>query len=117
MRHPVSTIATSRGGERLRGAMPADVVEHPIVPAAPEDAGPRASEDADGVLVATAARAGALIDGGRPARGVPGIVGEGGDGATQALVAGPAEDDGAVLPGGVGDGRQARLGRELFVGG
>src|SRR5258707_6031682 len=117
MRHPVSTMATSRGEERLRGAMPADVVGCVIVRAAPEDAGPRAGEDADRVLMPTAAGPRALIHESRPGRGVPGVIGEGGDGAAQALVAGPAKDDGAVLAGGMRDGRQAGLGGELLVGG
>src|SRR5207253_333864 len=96
MRHPVSTLATSRGEERLRGAMSADVVGGVILPAAPEDAGPRAGQDADRVLMAAAAGARPLIHEGGPARGVPRVIGEGGEGAAQALVAGPAEDDGVV---------------------
>ncbi len=117
MRHPVSTIARSGSGERLGGAMPADVVWGAILPAAPKDAGPRAGEDAYCMLMPTAAGAGALIHEGGPARGMPGVIGEGGEGAAQALVAGPAEDHGVVLPGGMGDGRQAALGGELFVAG
>src|SRR5207249_416121 len=61
MRHPVSTIARSGGGERLRGAMSADVVWGAVLPAAPENAGPRASEDPDRVLMATPTRTRALI--------------------------------------------------------
>src|SRR5204862_6650980 len=117
MRHPVSTIARSGGGERLRGAMSADVVWGAVLPAAPENAGPRASEDPDRVLMATPTRTRALIHEGRPPRGVAGIIGEGRDGTAQALVARPAKHDGAVLAGGMRDGRQAGLGRELFVGG
>src|SRR5437762_11088499 len=117
MRHPVSTIARSGGGERLRGAMSADVVWGAVLPAAPENAGPRASEDPDRVLMATPTRTRALIHEGRPPRGVAGIIGEGRDGTAQALVARPAKHDGAVLAGGMRDGRQAGLGRELFGGG
>src|SRR6267378_4060778 len=95
MRHPVSTIARSGSGERLRSAMPADVVRRAILPAAPEDASPRAGENADRMLMPTAT----------------------GAGAAQALVAGPAEDHGLVLTGGMRDGRQAALGGELFVTG
>src|SRR5205814_5008820 len=93
MRHPVSTIARSGGGERLRGAMSADVVWGAVLPAAPENAGPRASEDPDRVLMATPTRTRALIHEGRPPRGVAGIIGEGRDGTAQALVARPAKHD------------------------
>ena len=117
MRHPVSTIARSGGREGLRGAMPADVVGSAVLPAAPQDAGPRAGEDADGVRMATAAGTGALINEGGPARSLPRIIGEGSEGAAQALVAGPAEDDGMVLTGGMSDGGQAALGGELFIAG
>src|SRR5205807_4969166 len=117
MRHPVSSIARSGSGERLRGAMPANVVGSAILPAAPEDASPRAGENADRVLMPTAAGAGTLIHEGRPARGMTGVVGEGRQGAAQAFVAGPAEDHGLVLTGGMRDGRQAALGGELFVTG
>src|SRR5437763_9883938 len=105
MRHPVSTLAPSRDGNRLCGAMSGDVVRGTVLPAAPEDAGPRAGEDADRVLMATAAGPRALIHEGGPARGVPRVISEGGEGAAQALVTGPAEDDGVVLAGGVRDGR------------
>ena len=117
MRHPVSTIARSGGGERLRSAMPRDVVGRAILPAAPEDAGPRAGENADRMLMPTATRAGALIDEGRPARGMTGVIGEGREGAAQALVAGPAEDHGPVLTGRAGDGGGAGLRGQLFGGG
>ena len=43
-----------------------------------------------------------------------GVVGEAGDGAAQAFVAGPAEDDRAVLAGGVGDRADAGFGGEVF---
>ena len=117
MRHPVSSIARSGSGERLRGAMPANVVGSAILPAAPEDASPRAGEDTDCMLMPTAARAGTLIHEGGPARGMPGVVGEGRERPAQAFVAGPAEDHGLVLTGGMRDGRQAALGGELFVTG
>src|SRR5437867_2429608 len=117
MRHPVSTIARSGSGERLRSAMPRDVVGRAILPAAPEDARPRAGENADRMLMPTATGAGALIDESRPGRGMTGVIGEGREGAAQALVAGPAKDHGLVLAGGMRDGRQAALGGELFVTG
>ena len=114
MRHPVSTL---RGKEGRRGAMARDVVDGAILPAAPEDAGPGAGEDADGVGMAAAAGAGALVDERRPPRGVPRVIRERGEGLAQAFVACPAEDDGPVLAGRVGDGREAGLGGELRVRG
>ena len=117
MRHPVSTIATSRRRDGLCGAVAGDVVGRAILPAAPEDAGPRAGEDADRVRMATASGPSALVDEGGPPGGVTRIVGEGGEGPAQALVTGPAEDDRVVLAGGLGDGGQAGLGGELVVGG
>src|SRR2546426_4889383 len=117
MRHPVSTIGTSRDAEHLCGAMPANVVRGTVLPAAQKDAGPRAGEDTDCVLVPAAAGTRTLIHESGPARAVTGIISEGRDGAAQPLVAGPAKDDGVVLAGGVRDGGQAGLGGELFVGG
>src|SRR5205809_7029044 len=116
MRHPVSTIARSGGGERLRGAMSADVVWGAVLPAAPENAGPRASEDPDRVLMATPTRTRALTHEGRPPRGVAGIIGEGRDGTAQALAARPAKHDGPVVAGGMRDGRLGGLGRAPFGG-
>src|SRR5438105_152762 len=83
MRHPVSTLTASRGSERLRGVMAGDVVHGTVLPAAPEDTDPRSGEDADGVLMATPTRAGALVDEGRPARSVAGIISEGREGSAQ----------------------------------
>src|SRR5206468_10954725 len=97
MRHPVSTIARSGGGERLRGAMSADAVWGAVLPAAPENACPRASEDPDRVLMATPTRTRALIHEGRPPRGVAGMMGEGRDGTPPALAARPAKHAGAAL--------------------
>src|SRR2546425_10822674 len=117
MRHPVSTIARSGSREHLRGPMAADIVRGAILPAAPRDASPGGGENPDRMLMATAARAGALIHEGGPARGMPGVSGKGRESAAQALVAGPAEDHGVGLAGGMRDRRQARLGGELFVTG
>ena len=97
--------------------MARELVGAMVLPAAPEDATPGAGEDADGMRMAAATRASTLVDQGRPAGAVSGVVGKGGEGTAQAFVARPAEDDGAVLAGGVGDGRQAGLGGELGIGG
>jgi hypothetical protein len=53
--------------------------------------------------VVFAAGAGVVVDLGGPGAGVPAVVGEGGDGLAESLVAGPAEVDGPVLAGLVGD--------------
>jgi hypothetical protein len=41
---------------------------------------------------------------------MPGVVGEAGDGPSQAMVAGPAEDGAAAFAGGVGDRADASFG-------
>src|SRR5512135_3938803 len=50
---------------------------------------------------------GPLVDLGGPGAGVPAVVGEGGDGGAEALVAGPPEVHGAVFAGLVGDRGEA----------
>src|SRR5262245_9818059 len=115
MRHPVSTLPVSGGGTR-RGPMVCDVVGLAILPAPPDKAQPGAGQDSDGVGMIAAARAGAGIDGGRPRRGVSGIIGERGDGLAEALVTRPPEDDPAVFARGASDGGGARFGRQLFGG-
>src|ERR1700749_329633 len=87
------------GGGAGRGGVVGDAVE----PAAPYDADPGAGEDADGVGVVLAAGAGVAVNLGGPGAGVPAVVGEGGDRDPEALVAGPAEVDAAVLAGFLGD--------------
>src|SRR5712692_4162879 len=118
MRHPVSTpVASSRGEDELRRPMPSDVVRGVILPAPPQDADPRPGKDPNRVRVIAAATERAGVDGGRPGGGVARVVGKGGERVAEALVAGPAKDDGVMLAGGVGDGRDAGFGGELFVRG
>src|SRR3989442_14589645 len=93
----------------LRGPMAADIVRGAILPAAPKEASRGGGENPDRMLMATAARGGALIHGGGPARGMPGVMGKGRESAAQALVAAPAEDHGVGLAGGMRDRRKARL--------
>src|SRR2546430_8906449 len=97
--------------------MSADVVWGAVLPAAPENAGPRASEDPDRVLMATPTRTRALIHEGRPPRGVAGIIGEGRDRTAPALVARPAKHDRAGLGRGMPDGRPAGPGPPMVVRG
>jgi len=66
-------------------------VDFAVLPEAPDDAAPGAAEDADGVLVAAAARSGAVFDVGRPRIVVAAGVGERADRRAEAVVAGPAE--------------------------
>ena len=109
MRHPVSTH-----GERA--SVKVGVVGFAIGPRSPEDAQPGSAEHADGVRVVAAARARLGVDERCPCRGVPGVVGKTGDGAAQAMVAGPAEHDRAMLAGFVGDWSHARFRGENVVG-
>ena len=95
MRHPVSTPCCDG---RQGGAMACDIVGGAIVPHAPQYAGPSARQDADGVRMIATARACFGINLGCPLRSVARVVGETGKGATQAMVAGPAERDAATLP-------------------
>jgi ABC-type dipeptide/oligopeptide/nickel transport system ATPase subunit len=59
--------------------------------------------------VVAAAAAGLAVDLGDPGAGVAGVVGEAGQREAQALVADPAEDDGAAFAGLFGDGGNAGL--------
>src|SRR5207244_12108548 len=98
-------------GEGLGGVSVAGgVVGLAGVPAGPDDAQPGAGEDADGVWVAAAAGAGAVVDVGGPGAAVAGVVGEGGERLAGAGVAGVAEADGAVGAGGFGHRCRAELG-------
>lgn len=117
MRHPVSTLATSGGSERLSGAMAADVVECVVLPAAPEHTDPGASDDANSMGMSASTSASALVDERGPARGVTGVIGESRQRSPEAFVACPSKHDGAVLARSVRDGRQAGFGGELCVGG
>ena len=75
----------------LQGAVAGGVVGDAVLPAAPEDAAPGASEGADraGVVVAAGDRAGVVV--GRPGVPVAGGVGERAERVAQAFVACPAE--------------------------
>lgn len=74
-----------------------------VVPAAPEDAGPGAAEDACGVGVFVTAVGGAGVDVVCPGVPVAGAVGEDAEVAAQAFVAGPAEGCVAAFAGFFGD--------------
>src|SRR3970282_115404 len=117
MRRPVSTPRPLSTMEDRCGAVAGGVVEFSSLPATPENTDPAPGQNADGVRMVTAASAGPTVDGSRPRRRVPRVVGEGREGLTQALVAGPAEADPAVLARRVGDRCDAGLSGELLFGG
>src|SRR5487761_650497 len=100
---PMSTSCRFGLGERGCGTVFGGVVGDAVEPAAVDDADPGTGEDACGVRVVFAAGAGVVVDLGGPGAGVPAVVGEGGDRLAEALVAGPAEVDGTVLAGFLGD--------------
>ena len=79
------------GAVVLEAAVVGGVIGRAVVPAAPQDAGPGAAEDADGVGVAFAAGARVGVEGGRPWGAVPGVVGEDVQGLAGAAVGGQAE--------------------------
>ena len=96
-----------------RPSMTGRIVGGSVLPTTPENADPGAGEDADGVGMVAASIAGVAVDGSGPGIGMTGVVGPGGEGATQALVAGEAAGDAAMLAGGPGDGGDAGFGGEL----
>src|SRR3954468_12585458 len=64
---PRRVLGGGRGGQSLAGGVALGFVDvAAVLPEAPDDAAPGAAEDADGVLVAAAARSGAVIDVCRP---------------------------------------------------
>lgn len=83
--------------EPCRVVVPGGVVGRVVDPAAPDDPDPGAGQDAHGVGVVAPAGYCASVDVGRPGARVAGVVGEGGDGRPEPLVAGPAEMDGLML--------------------
>src|SRR5256712_13558765 len=117
MRHPVSTLEWSCGGQALGGPVKRDVVKAAVLPATPEHANPGAGQHADrmGMMAAASPRGG--VDCRRPGRGMARVVGETGERLPEALVTRPAEGDAAVLAGFAGDGRDTPLGGRLLVGG
>src|SRR4051794_41678947 len=96
MRHPVSTLQGDVACER---SVLGGVVGGVVLPAAPQDAGPCAAEDARGVRVVAAAVDRALVDVVGP--GVP-VAGGGGGRAgagSWGVFRGPAGGDGAGVCG------------------
>src|SRR5438552_6611125 len=105
-----------RVGSQEQGTRPPmsrRIVGLAVLPTTPQHAQPGTTQDADRVRMIAAAIPSPTVDLCRPERGVARVVGEAGHGPTQALVAGPAIADAAVLARFIGDGRDAGLGGEL----
>jgi hypothetical protein len=124
MRHPVSTptLSSCCVSSRLEGCKEGEspsvvggVVVGAVLPASPQHARPGASEDTDGVRVIAAAGTCGPVDGWGPVLRMRGVVGPGGLGLAEALVAGEATDDCVVSARGMSDGRYAGFGGELFM--
>ena len=115
---PVSTPWSGRDRlivveECLEAVVGGGVVGGVVLPAAPDDVGPGAGEDADGVGVVAAAGDGLVVEVGGPGAGAAGVCGEVAQGVAELLVGSPAEGDGfglPGLPGGGGDSGQAGQG-------
>src|ERR1700722_19291853 len=107
---PVSTPSRSSGDllllaeERLEAVVGGGVVGGVVLPAAPDDVGPGAGEDADGVGGVAAACNCLVVEVGGPGAGAAGVAGEVAEGVAELLVAGPAEGDGAHFAGLAGGG-------------
>src|SRR5512143_4310116 len=92
------------------------IVGGAVVPGSPEDAYPGAGKDTNGVGMVAASVTSAFIGVLCPGGGMPGVVGEAGDGGAQAMVAGRAEGDAATFAGGVGDRADPSLDGQLVTG-
>ncbi len=114
MRRPVSTLLRE---ECVEGAVLGGVVGRVALPAAPEDAGPGASEDAQGVGVVAAADAGALVDVSWSWVPASCAVGKDAHVFAQALVADLAEGSVVAFSGLDCDWGLAGVGGERVVGG
>ena len=112
-------VSTSGGSSGLCGVLGEDslecvvaggVVGEPVLPAAPDDVGPGAGEDAYGVGVVVPAGSGALVEVFGPGVGSAAVSGEVAQCVAEFFVGGPAEGDGfcfAGLAGRGGDSGQA----------
>ena len=102
---PVSTCVALGGlrdvfvEEPLECVVPGGVVGEAVLPAAPDDARPGSSEDADGVWMVVAASSGALVEVFGPGVGSAAVAGEVAQGVAEFLVGRPAEGDGLDFAG------------------
>ena len=123
--HPLGGGEVGQGARRrgdrdravlLQGAVSGWVVGGAVLPAAPDDAAPGATEGAQraGVLVAAGAGGGVAVL--RPGVPVAGAVGQGAERAAQPLVAAPAEAGCLALAGLDRDGGLAGVGGERVTG-
>src|ERR1700685_362114 len=92
---PVSTPTRSGGGwlllaeQGLEAVVGGGVVGGVVLPAAPDDVGPGAGEDADGVGVVAAAGDGLVVEAGGPGAGAAGVPGEVAEGGAELLCGSP----------------------------
>ena len=108
MRHPVSTPRSFE--QNLRAAVTSRVVGFALNPCARDHAQPGTGEYAYGVRVIAATQLGFCVDIGGPGVGVARVVGQTGNGCTQAVVAGPAKCHRLGLARGIGHGSYASFG-------
>src|SRR5579884_2118445 len=115
MRRRVSTP----GDEKLllEGVVAGGVVGDAVLPAAPQDARPGASDGSDRALVVVSAGASVAVEAVCPGVVVAGAVGEGAERVAEAVVAGAAEAGDLLLAGLDRDGRLAGVASERFAGG
>jgi hypothetical protein len=88
--------------EALEGAVLGRIVRDSVLPAAPDDVGPGAGENAFGVGVALAVGAELLVAVASPFVAVGRVAGKVADGVSEFLVGGPPECDGSMFAGGAG---------------
>jgi hypothetical protein len=118
MRRPVSTPFGDFDGDVLLEAVVAvGVVGDAVLPAAPEDAGPGASEGADRAWVVVPAAAGAGVVVFSPGVPFAGCVGEGRGGVSESVVAAVSEARDFFAAGLDRDGGHAGVGGEVLGGG
>ena len=124
--HPLGGGCVGHGARRsgdsdsdmaLQGPVAGGVVGHPVLPAAPHDAAPGASEGADRAGVVVPAGVGGGVEVVRPWVVVAAGVRERDECLAQALVAGPAEAGGLAFAGLDRDGGLAGVGGERVAGG
>ena len=109
-----SPVSSRLWGESLERGVFGGVVGGVVLPAAPDDVGPAAGEDAGGVGVGFARGAQLSVAGFGPGVGAPAVAGEVAERVAKFFVGGPSEGDHAVSAAGAGGRRGAGEGHEGF---